>query len=146
MSWGKRSVLDRGDAHESDVGEAVGDLERRDRHVLDAEAGVGVDEGFGGLGELGAALRGRTGSGGRDGLDVVLDGVAEDGHVGAAGPHGTRRGEGAAAARARGGGRGLEDGLGAILVQREEEVEVVAGGRHGICVRDGERERERDAI
>ena len=54
-------------------------LERGDGHVLDAEVGVGVDEGLGGLGALGA------GGGGQDWFDVVLDGVAEDGHVGAAG-------------------------------------------------------------
>lgn len=98
--------------------------------MLDAEAGVLVDEGFGGLGPLGAIGERGRGFGGR--IEVILDGVAEDGHVGAAG---ARRpwwregavGRGAIGGGAGGRGRGLRDGL----AQREQEVQVVGGIRHG---------------
>lgn len=125
------SLPDGGDADEPNVGEAVGDLERRRRQAPDAEAGVGVDDGLGGLGgPLPLGERGCDGGGG--GVEVVLDGVAEHGHVGAAGAHGPGRGEGrgGGGVAARGGGRGLEDGLAAVRVKGEEEVQVV-GGRHG---------------
>jgi hypothetical protein len=105
--------LHRGDANESDIGESVADLYWRERQVFDAEAGVLVDEGFGWFGPLGAVGERRCGGG--DGLEVVLDGVAEDGHVGAADGRRPWRGESAirldAPGGAGGGGRGLRDGL-----------------------------------
>ena len=98
--------------------------------MLDAEAGVFVDEGFGGLGPLGAIGKRGCGFGGC--LEVILDDVAENGHVGAAGARRPWWCEGAVAhgaigSGAGGGGRGLRDGL----AQREQEVQVVGGVRHG---------------
>lgn len=111
--WGNRSSLHRGDTHKSDVSEAVADLYWREREVLDAEARVLVNEGFGWSGPFGAL--GDRGGGDGYGLEVVPDSIAEDGHVGAAGGRCPRRGESAigfgAPGRARGGRRGLGDGL-----------------------------------
>lgn len=81
--------------------------------MLDAEAGVFVDEDFGGLGSLGAI--GKRGGGFGGCLEVILDGVAENGHVGAAGGRRPWWCESAVAhgdiGGAGGGGRCLRDGL-----------------------------------
>lgn len=97
--------------------------------MLDAEAGVLVDEGFGRFGPLGALRERGGGFGGR--LEVILDGVAEDGHVGVAGSRRPWRCEGAARLGAIGGARGRGRGLRDGLAQGEQEVQVVGSARHG---------------